>query len=110
METAVLARSQDRIVDEAVAALERSRGLSVGGQHVTERGCRAWGGRFQGRRIRLVRLVDTVHIAEGGGQDVPTAPAEPECLGGGERVLRSAVKLFVDLADDPAPHAAGRAH
>ena len=61
---------------------------------------RARGGRFQGRRIRLVRLVDTVHIAEGGGQDVP---AEPECLGG-ERVLRSGVKHFVDLTGDP-PHA-----
>ena len=41
-----------------------------------------------------------MHIAEGGGQDVPAAP---ECPGGGERVLRSAVKLFADLASDPPP-------
>jgi hypothetical protein len=61
-------------------------------------------------RIRLVRLAGTVHIAEGGGQDVPAAPAEPECPGGGERGLWSAAKRFADLADDPPPHAAGKGH
>ena len=68
METAVLAGARGQIVDEVVAALERSRRLSVGGQYVTERGCPRTAGRFQGRRIRLVRLVGTVHISEGGGQ------------------------------------------
>ena len=48
METAVLASAQDRVADEAVAALERSRGLPAGGQHVTEHGCPRTGGRSKG--------------------------------------------------------------
>ena len=64
----------------------------------TERPARARGGRFQRRRIRLVRFVDTVHIAEGGGQEMP---AEPECLGG-ERVLRSGSSTSLTTGDPPS--------
>ena len=66
---------------------------------------------LQHRRAQLdvPRLVDAVHVAERGGQDVPAALAEPERLGGGQGVFRRGVQLLVDLADDPVLLAADHA-
>ena len=51
-------------------------------------------------QLHMPRLVDAVHVAERGGQDVPAALAEPERFDRGQGVLRRAVQLLVDLADD----------
>ena len=66
---------------------------------------------LQHRRPQLdvARLVDAVHVAERGGQDVPAVLAEPERLGHRQGVLRRGVQLLVDLADDAVLLAADHA-
>src|SRR5579875_1709791 len=51
-------------------------------------------------QLHVPRLVDTVHVAERGGEYVAAALPEAEGLGHGEGVARRAVQLLVHLAGD----------
>src|SRR5918999_1886595 len=53
-----------------------------------------------GPQLDVPWLVDAVHVAERRGEDVAALFAEPDGLGGGQRVPGGGVELLVDLTDD----------